>query len=63
MKKIITYSAQFRIISERHSENMSANQNHPNKYHENQTLEAQPLPVLFQRNKKQAGNGPSRRHI
>ena len=38
MKKIDTYSAQYKIVSEHQKhpghENMSANQNHPNKYHE-----------------------------
>ena len=36
MKKTNTYSAHFKIISEQHSENITANQNHPNEYHENQ---------------------------
>ena len=36
MKQSITCSAEFKIISKQHSENMSANQNRPNEYHENQ---------------------------
>ena len=39
MKKINAYSTQFKIISEHqyhpNHENMSANQDHPNEYHEN----------------------------